>query len=174
MAHQVPGSRVAERGNFAGPFLRFQSGTGPDDGREWRGSVLCCTRAANPAAAASAAAAPTAARTRAAGGDTNGGDIAAAWPGAAAAEPARPPAAAGSDGAAPSPTVVIEEASGAGGEDRLTAVQLDECEGWVMWRFDLALQLTDYQRPVKYRVEAGGWGGRCGREGWAGPGCAAE
>lgn len=29
---------------FLGPFIRFAGGTGPQDGRGWRGSVLCGTR----------------------------------------------------------------------------------------------------------------------------------
>jgi hypothetical protein len=58
MTHQVPSSRVAETQAFAGPWLRFQSGTGPGS-TSWTGSVLCVTRAA-PATAGSGAAAPRA------------------------------------------------------------------------------------------------------------------
>lgn len=49
-----PSPRSPEFGCTAGPFLRFQSGTGPGDA-SWRGSVLFLTRAA---ASASAEAAP--------------------------------------------------------------------------------------------------------------------
>jgi hypothetical protein len=45
-----------------------------------------------------------------------------------------------------------------GQPQRLTPVQLDSCLGWTFWRFDLALQLSGWQRPVHYSIEAGGWG----------------
>jgi hypothetical protein len=61
-----PSPRSAEFGNIAGPFLRFQGGTGPGD-TSWRGSVLFLTRAA---ASASAEAAPQPTLTLS---DTNAG-----------------------------------------------------------------------------------------------------
>ncbi|KAL4858911.1 Obg-like ATPase 1 [Chlorella vulgaris] len=41
-------------------------------------------------------------------------------------------------------------------EQQLVPVELDSCLGWVFWRFELHLTLTEWQRAVHYRVEAGG------------------
>lgn len=163
MALQNPHSPTAETRTFAGPWLRFGSGTGPLDGREWRGSVLCLTRASGQAVAAAAF-----------GGTAAGPDGSAARPGFPAAGTVAGPAAAGAGlaqaaaaggTAAPRPVLLLRDArsgSGGGGELRLDQpTALDSCEGWTAWRFDLELSLTEWQRPVDYSVQAGVGCGNC-------------
>lgn len=150
---QLPHSPAAETRSFAGPWLRFGSGTGPLDGKEWRSSVLCVTRAA--------AAAPG--KPASISGD--GGSIRASYPADSAgissaagltAEPAAPMAVATAAGAAPCPVLLLRDTRGGGGERRLDQPSaLDSCEGWTAWRFELELSLTEWQRPVEYHVEAG-------------------
>lgn len=152
MAHQVPSSKTAETRGFAGPFLRFGSGTGPQDGSRWHGSVLCLTRGTGAAAAGAAkVGAPSVAwpagPTAAGSGD---GTAAAAWPGADAA-------AAQVHSEAPCPVLLLSGAQpgGGGGEEQaLEPVALDACDGWTAWRFDLELYLGEGQRGVRYRVES--------------------
>lgn len=153
MAKQVPNSPAAETRAFAGPWLRFAGGTGPGEEDSWRASVLVATRATagSPAAAAPASPLPP----PPAGAD-----------GVSAAAAAGGPA-----GTGPEPTLVVHDSSGGGGgsaapEARSQPVLLDSCEGWSVWRFDLALRLTDWQRPIQYRVESGAALGQLGSRGW--------
>ncbi|PRW44508.1 plasma membrane [Chlorella sorokiniana] len=160
MALQNPHSPAAERRTFAGPWLRFGSGTSPLDGTAWIGSVLCLTRGAGLAAAA---AAPS---SGAGSGGLNGGTAQAGYPpaGVAAVPTAASPGltgAAASAGAAPRPVLLLRDSrsgsGGDGGERRLDQpTALDSCEGWTAWRFELELSLTEWQRPVDYCIQAGG------------------
>lgn len=151
MTHQVPASKAAETRAFAGPWLRFQSGTGPQDSTRWTGSVLCLTRAQPQPAAGNggAAGAAQAASQPGLGGATAAGNVATA-----------------SSLGAPQPTLVLTDrgagGGSGGGERRLQPVQLDTCEGWVAWRFDLELHLADWQRAVQARLGGAAWGGRQG------------
>lgn len=151
---ELPWGRPAETRSFIGPFLRFQSGTGPGD-NSWTGSVLCLNRS-QPAGPAAPTPAPPVAGLEGANGAANG---------AAAAGHAAEAAALGvaANAAVPQESPVLNftdshgGATGAGGgEQRLTAVQLDSCEGWAFWRFELAFTLTEWQRSVTYTITAGG------------------
>ncbi|KAI7842923.1 hypothetical protein COHA_003432 [Chlorella ohadii] len=162
MSLQKPHSPTAETRSFAGPWLRFGSGTGPQDGDQWRGSVLCLTRAHSRVAAAAAPG----------GGGSTGPNGGTAYPGFSpaglAAGPATPTAgltgAAAGTATAPRPVLLLRDArSGGGGGSSGTADRrldqpspLDSCEGWTAWRFELELSLTEWQRPVEYCLEAGG------------------
>lgn len=147
MSHQVPSGRVAETRDFAGPFLRFNSGTGPGE-EHWTGSVLCLTRqreggevvaCPTPVAAAAEAAAPRAPFA-------NGGQLDAARDAPSGAE----------DGHERPVLILADRSRGApAAEQRITPVALDCCLGWTFWRFDLRLHLTEAQRPVQYSVAVG-------------------
>lgn len=156
MALQNPHSPAAETRTFAGPWLRFGSGTGPLDGTEWRGSVLCLTRAHSPAAAPAAPSGGSSGPN----GAARPGFLAAAGAGPAAASAGLAGAAAGA-AAAPRPALLLRDArsggSGGSGKRRLDQpTPLDSCEGWTAWRFELELSLTEWQRPLDYHIEAGG------------------
>ena len=155
MALQNPHSPAAETRTFAGPWLRFGSGTGPLDGTEWCGSVLCLTRAHSPPAA------PAAPSHGSAG--PNGGQRPFPAAGTAAGPAAGSTGLAGAAakaGAAPRPVLLLRDArsgsGSSGGQRRLDQpTPLDGCEGWTAWRFDLELSLTEWQRPLDYHIEAG-------------------
>ncbi|KAI3436720.1 hypothetical protein D9Q98_006135 [Chlorella vulgaris] len=59
--------------------------------------------------------------------------------------------------AAPQPTLTLtdDNAGSASGTQELTPSKLDDCLGWVFWRFEIELQLAPWQRPVQYSVTAG-------------------
>ncbi len=154
MTQQDPHGRVAETSDFAGPYLRFNSGTGPGQEGQWTGSVLCLTREGGGGRVDSApvqvavgngpAGAPASPSSKSAARDAFGAHAHAA----------------GHGGGQPPSLILTDVGSMDGGSQprRLTPVELDRCLGWSFWRFDLDLQLSGWQRPVRYAIEAG-WEG---------------
>lgn len=115
---------------YAGPWLRYhQSGVPGKGSASWTGSVLFVTRGAT-------------------GGGASGNGAAAA---AGASSP--PPG--------QSPTLHLIDSFrdanieiSAGERSEAPATWLDTVGEWAFWRFELAFQLTPFQRAVQYRVEA--------------------
>lgn len=172
----APGEATASSSAWAGPWLLFKGGTGGDEAKSWRGSVLFLTAAAGAApAAAPAAAAATAGSQQqgqpadgappppSADGTANGGVGAPHEQPAAAGAAPQPPAAAASQAAAAGaasaaqqpPTLQLTDET-ASGQHTVKAVQLDVVAGWTFWRFDLQLELTAWQ--------VRSWFAACGRE----------
>lgn len=116
---------------FCGPWLQYKGGCGEQgDLSTWRGSVLFLTRGTQD------------------GGASGGQDAAA---GAAGASLGRLAGAAPPAAATAAPTLVVTDSAPGGAEQRPPAVLLDNAGPWSIWRFDIKLELTSSQRPVKYQ-----------------------
>lgn len=156
MALQQPNSPAAETRTFIGPFLRFGGGAGPGD-PSWRGSVLVLTRAAPADEGSPAGGGNEFSPTGGVGSPTGSlsTPVADARPPVGDATQRNGVGARPSDAPTPSLTLDDSGGGGGGGGQQLEPRALETCLGWTFWRFDLHLQLREWQRPVHYSVRSG-------------------